>query len=37
MRSVLATLVEAGALRPGRLPDGWQQVCGVDVHGRAAI
>jgi hypothetical protein len=34
MRSVLATLIAAGTLRPGRLPRGWQEVCGVDVHGR---
>lgn len=33
MRNVLGTLVDAGALRPGRLPKGWQEVCGVDPHG----
>ena len=33
MRNVLGTLVDAGALRPGRLPKGWQDVCGVDRHG----
>jgi hypothetical protein len=33
MRNVLAVLVDAGALRPGRLPEGWQTVCGVDAHG----
>jgi hypothetical protein len=36
MRNVLDVLVDAGALRPGRLPAGWQQVCGVDAHGRPA-
>ena len=35
MRNVLGTLVEAGALRPGRLPKGWQEVCGVDAGGDA--
>jgi len=34
MRNVLATLVDAGALRPGRLPAGWRDVCGVDREGR---
>lgn len=34
MRNVLATLTEAGALRPGHLPPGWQAVCGVDAQGR---
>ena len=33
MRNVLGTLVEAGALRTGRLPKGWQEVCGVDADG----
>lgn len=33
MRNVLATLVDAGALRPGRLPKGWREVCGVDAGG----
>jgi hypothetical protein len=33
MRNVLATLIDAGALRPGRLPKGWQEVCGVDAEG----
>ncbi len=32
-RTVLATLVEAGALRRERLPKGWQQVYGVDARG----
>jgi hypothetical protein len=34
MRNVMQVLVEAGALRPGRLPEGWQQVCGVGADGR---
>ena len=34
MRNVLATLIDAGALRPDRLPAGWQEVCGVDAGGR---
>ena len=33
MRNVLGSLVDAGALRPGRLPKGWQDVCGVDARG----
>jgi hypothetical protein len=33
MRNVLATLVEAGALAPGRLPAGWRDVCGLDADG----
>lgn len=36
MRNVLAALVDAGALRPGRLPKGWQEVCGVDAGGAPA-
>lgn len=33
MRNVMEVLLDAGALRRGRLPEGWQQVCGVDAHG----
>ncbi len=33
MRNVMQVLVDAGALRLGRLPEGWQVVCGVDAHG----
>lgn len=33
MRNVLGSLLEAGALRRGRLPTGWQEVCGVDRRG----
>jgi hypothetical protein len=36
MRNVLGSLIEAGALRPGRLPQGWQDVCGVDAQGAPA-
>lgn len=34
MRNVLATLVDAGALQRGRLPQGWREVCGLDEQGR---
>lgn len=34
MRNVLATLVDAGALRQDRLPEGWRDVCGLDERGR---
>lgn len=30
LRPLLNALVEAGALRPGAVPSGWQKVCGVD-------
>lgn len=33
MRNVLATLVEAGALRRANLPKGWREVCGLDPRG----
>jgi hypothetical protein len=33
-QGVLKALIEAEALRPGRLPRGWQKLCGVDRHGR---
>jgi hypothetical protein len=33
MRNVLQVLLDAGALERGRLPQGWQAVCGVDAHG----
>jgi hypothetical protein len=33
-QGVLKALIEAKALRPGRLPRGWQKLCGVDRHGR---
>jgi len=34
MRNVLATLVDAGALRTTRLPAGWRDVCGLDARGQ---
>lgn len=34
-RNVLASLVGAGALRSGRLPKGWREVCGVDARGES--
>jgi hypothetical protein len=33
LRSVLRALIEAGVLRRGRIPRGWQRVCGVDSNG----
>ena len=33
MRNVLGVLTDVGALRVGRLPQGWREVCGVDAHG----
>jgi hypothetical protein len=32
-RPVLAALLDAGALAPGRLPRPWQDLCGVDATG----
>lgn len=32
-RPVLAALVDAGAVRKGRVPRGWRTLCGVDRHG----
>jgi hypothetical protein len=32
-RPVLAAVVEAGILAPGRVPRGWRRLCGVDRHG----
>jgi hypothetical protein len=33
LRPILAALIQAGALSAGRLPKGWQLVCGVDRYG----
>jgi hypothetical protein len=33
-RPVLGALVDAGALRPGRIPWGWRSLCGVDRRGQ---
>src|SRR5207249_3120336 len=33
LRPVLAALVDAGVLKPGHIPRGWQRVCGVDLNG----
>ena len=35
LRPLLEALVEAGALRTGRIPSRWQKLCGVDAQGRA--
>jgi len=32
-RGVLRALLEAGVLEAGRIPRGWQELCGVDRHG----
>jgi predicted metal-dependent hydrolase len=34
-RPVLAAALDAGAIRRGRVPRGWQRLCGVDRHGEA--
>lgn len=34
LRPLLAQMLEGGALRPGRIPKGWQRACGVDRLGR---
>ncbi|HEX7355797.1 MAG TPA: diiron oxygenase [Mycobacteriales bacterium] len=33
VRPVLKALTDAGVLKPGRIPRGWQKVCHVDRHG----
>lgn len=35
LRPLLEALVEAGALKTGRIPSRWQKLCGVDAGGRA--
>ena len=32
LRAVLRALVDARVLKPGRIPSGWQRVCGVDAN-----
>ncbi len=32
-RPVLGALIDAGAIRKGRVPRPWRQLCGVDAHG----
>jgi len=32
-RPVLRALLDAGVLKPGRIPRGWRTLCGVDRHG----
>ena len=32
-RSILHTVLDAGVLRPGRIPRGWRRLCGVDRSG----
>jgi hypothetical protein len=36
LRPVLKALVEAGVFRAGRIPSGWQSLCGVDAAGSPA-
>ncbi len=36
-RPILATLLEAGAFAPGRVPKSWQTLCGVDRRGRSVV
>jgi hypothetical protein len=33
-RPIAKALVDAGVLVPGRIPKGWQRVCGLDRHGQ---
>ena len=35
-RKVLAALLDAGVVRAGAVPGGWQRLCGVDAGGRPA-
>ncbi|MEY2405716.1 MAG: hypothetical protein QOH64_2324 [Acidimicrobiaceae bacterium] len=35
IRPIVAALVAAGALKPGRIPGGWCRLAGVDKHGAA--
>ena len=35
-RKVLAALLDAGVVRAGAVPGGWQRLCGVDASGRPA-
>jgi hypothetical protein len=35
LRPLVSALVDAGALRAGRIPKGWQKVSGVDAQGRS--
>jgi len=32
-RNILKALLDAGILKPGRIPRGWRNLCGVDRHG----
>src|SRR5207244_1233174 len=32
LRAVLRALVDGGVLKPGRIPAGWQRVCGADAN-----
>jgi hypothetical protein len=34
--AVLRALLDAGVLKRGRIPEGWQKVCGVDANGHRA-
>jgi hypothetical protein len=36
LRPVLRALLDAGVFRAGRIPSGWQSLCGVDAAGRPA-
>jgi hypothetical protein len=33
-RPVLGAMIDGGVLRPGRIPGGWRDLCGVDAAGR---
>jgi hypothetical protein len=37
LQPVARALVDAGALRPGRVPTPWQRVCGIDRFGRPRV
>ena len=36
LRPVIKALMDAGVFRPGRVPKGWQSLCGVDAAGDSA-
>ncbi|MHB1446540.1 MAG: diiron oxygenase [Acidimicrobiales bacterium] len=36
LRPLLAALIDAEALKPGRIPSGWQKLCGVSAQGKPA-
>jgi len=37
LRPLLGALIDAEALRPGRIPSGWQKLCGVSAKGEPVV